>query len=243
MITEGTDGKKEGQMKIDVREELLCLAEPEYQRFNSRLIPNINPETMLGVRLPALRKLARELSKEDWRTYLETAQNKYYEEAMLQGMVIGCAKMEFEERISYIRWFLPKIDNWAVCDSFCSSLKAMSRYTEEMWPFIQECLAGNSAYVIRFGAVMLLDYYMDEAWINEALKLLDGVRHDDYYVKMAVAWTISIYYVRFPKQVMPYLLENSLDDFTYNKALQKSTESRRIGKEEKKRIRQMKRKV
>ena len=209
MITEGTDGKKEGQMKIDVREELLCLAEPEYQRFNSRLIPNINPETMLGVRLPALRKLARELSKEDWRTYLETAQNKYYEEAMLQGMVIGCAKMEFEERISYIRWFLPKIDNWAVCDSFCSSLKAMSRYTEEMWPFIQECLAGNSAYVIRFGAVMLLDYYMDEAWINEALKLLDGVRHDDYYVKMAVAWTISIYYVRFPKQVMPYLLETA----------------------------------
>lgn len=84
---------------------------------------------------------------------------------------------------------------------------------------------------------------MDEAWINEALKLLDGVRHDDYYVKMAVAWTISIYYVRFPKQVMPYLLENSLDDFTYNKALQKITESRRIGKEEKKRIRQMKRKV
>ena len=83
MITEGTDGTKEGQMKIDVREELLCLAEPEYQKFNSRLIPNINPETMLGVRLPALRKLARELSKEDWRTYLETAQNKYYEEAML----------------------------------------------------------------------------------------------------------------------------------------------------------------
>ncbi|MEY8427964.1 DNA alkylation repair protein [Lachnospiraceae bacterium 46-15] len=230
-------------MEIDIRGELFRLAEPEYQKFNSRLIPNIKPETMLGVRLPALRKLAAKLAKGDWRTYLETAQNKYYEEIMLQGMVIGCAKMEFEERLSYIKWFLPKMDNWAVCDSFCSSLKAVGRYTEEMWPFIRKCLADNSTYVIRFGAVMLLDYYMDEAWIDEALKLLDEVRHDDYYVKMAVAWSISIYYVKFPKQVMPYLLENSLDDFTYNKALQKITESRRIGKEEKERIRQMKRKV
>lgn len=230
-------------MEIDVREELFRLAEPEYQRFNSRLIPNINPETMLGVRLPALRKLAAKLAKGDWRTYLETALNKYYEEIMLQGMVIGCAGMEFEERISYIKWFLPKIDNWAVCDSFCSSLKAVGGYTEEMWPFIRECFADSSTYVVRFGAVMLLDYYMDEAWINEALKLLDGVRHEDYYVKMAVAWTISIYYVKFPEQVEPYLRENSLDDFTYNKALQKITESRRIGKEEKERIRQMKRKV
>ena len=230
-------------MYTKIREELFRLAEPEYQKFNSRLIPNRKPETMLGVRLPALRKLAAGLAKGDWRTYLETAQDKYYEEIMLQGMVIGCAKMEFGERLSYIRWFLPKIDNWAVCDSFCSGLKAVEGHQEEMWSFIKQCLGDDRPYVVRFGTVMLLDYYMDENRVDEALGLLDCVRHEDYYVRMAVAWALSIYYVNFPGQVMPYLKQNHLDDFTYNKALQKITESRKIGKEEKERFRKMKRKI
>ena len=162
---------------------------------------------------------------------------------MLKGMVIGCAKMEFSERLSYVEWFLPKIDNWAVCDSFCSSLKSVENHADEMWNFVRRCLEDDRVYVVRFGVVMLLDYYMDENRVDEALELLERVRHEDYYVRMAVAWALSIYYVNFPERVTPYLKQSHLDDFTYNKALQKITESRKIGKEEKERIRKMKRKI
>ena len=98
-------------MDTKIREELFYLAEPEYQRFNSRLIPNIEPDRILGVRLPVLRKLAAKLAGGRWREYLETGQEEFFEEIMLKGMVIGCAKMEFSERLSYVEWFLPKIDN------------------------------------------------------------------------------------------------------------------------------------
>lgn len=229
-------------MNEELKKELLRLAEPGYQQFNSRLIPNIDPDTILGVRLPALRKIAARLAKGDWRAYLEAAVDASFEEIMLQGMVIGCAKMDFPELLMRVEQFLPKIDNWAVCDSFCSGLKLVNKHREEMWPFIGQCLTDDRAYVIRFGAVMLMDYYMEETKVEAALGLLDAVSHEDYYVKMAVAWTLSIYYVHFPERVMPYLLDNRLDDFTYNKALQKITESRRISREEKVRIRGMKRK-
>lgn len=229
-------------MNAELKEELLELAEPGYKQFNSKLIPNIAPDTILGVRLPALRKIAARLAKGDWRAYLETAADDTFEEVMLQGMVIGCAKMEFPELRSRVEWFLPKIDNWAVCDSFCNGLKKVNKHREEMWPFVVQCLKDDRTYFIRFGAVMLMGYYMEEAKAAQALELLDAVRHEDYYVKMAVAWTLSIYYVHFPEQVMPYLRENHLDDFTYNKTLQKITESRRISKEEKEHIRGMKRK-
>lgn len=229
-------------MQAELKKELMGLAEPGYQQFNSRLIPNIDPDTILGVRLPALRKIAARLAKGDWRTYLETASDDTFEEIMLQGMVIGCAKMDFPELLARVQRFLPKIDNWAVCDSFCNGLKRVNKHREEMWSFVVQCLKDERAYVIRFGAVMLMGYYMEEDRTAQALELLDAVCHEDYYVKMAVAWTLSVYYVHFPEQVMPYLLDNHLDDFTYNKTLQKITESRRISKEEKARIRGMKRK-
>lgn len=229
-------------MNTELKKELLELAEPDYQQFNSRLIPNIEPDTILGVRLPALRKIGARLAKGDWRAYLEAARDDSFEEIMLQGIVIGCAKMDFPELLTYVQWFLPKIDNWAVCDCFCGGLKKVKNHREEMRPLIEQCLADDRAYFIRFGAVMLMDYYMDEAEVERALALLDAVCHEDYYVKMAVAWTISIYYVHFPAKVMPYLMNNHLDDFTYHKALQKIIESRRISKEEKERIRSMKRK-
>lgn len=229
-------------MNEELKKELTGLAEPEYKQFNSKLIPNINPDTILGVRLPVLRKIAARLAKGEWREYLEEAADDSFEEIMLQGMVIGRAKMDFPELLARVERFLPKIDNWAVCDSFCGGLKQVEKHREEMWPFLVQCLADDRAYVIRFGAVMLMDYDMEEDRVEEALRLLDAVCHEDYYVKMAVAWVLSIYYVHFPEHVMPYLQKNHLDDFTYNKALQKITESRRISPEEKERIRGMKRK-
>lgn len=227
-------------MEITIKEQLLELADADYQKFASALIPNIN--NVIGVRLPELRKLAVIIAKNDWRSYLAVADNEFFEEIMLQGMVIGYVKTDIEERLQCIADFIPKIDNWSVCDSFCAGLKFTKANKKQVWDFLQPYLLSKQEYDIRFGVVMLLNYYIEEEFINEVLQRLDSINHDGYYVKMAVAWAVSICYVKLPEPTMSYLNSNSLDDFTYNKALQKITESNRIDQETKKMIRSMKRK-
>jgi 3-methyladenine DNA glycosylase AlkD len=223
-----------------IKEQLIEMADMEYRKFTAALIPNIN--NVVGVRLPELRKLARIIAMGDWRTYLEHAESEYFEEIMLQGMVIGYVKTDIEEILRYVTDFVPKIDNWSVCDSFCTGLKITNTNKERVWDFVQSYLSANNEYDIRFGVVMLLDFYIEDQYISRVLQLLDNAKHEGYYVKMAVAWAISICYVKLPEPTMQYLQNNSLDDFTYNKALQKITESFRVDQETKKWIRSMKRK-
>nr|WP_038263222.1 DNA alkylation repair protein [Peptoclostridium litorale] len=227
-------------MGSTVREELFELADEEYRKFQIKLCPNT--ENIVGVRLPLLRKLAQRIAKGDWRKYMEAANDEYFEEVMLQGMVIGSAKAGVEDVLSYAADFVPKIDNWAVCDSFCGSLKITNKNKARVWEFIQHYLHSDKEFEIRFAVVMLLGYYIDEYYIDRVLKLLDGVRHDGYYVKMAVAWAVSICFIKFPEKTMEYLEDSNLDDFSYNKSLQKITESLRVDKETKHIIRSMKRK-
>ncbi|MED0705314.1 DNA alkylation repair protein [Aneurinibacillus aneurinilyticus] len=211
----------------------------DYQKFSAALIPTIN--NVLGVRLPELRKIAKKIVKGDWRTYLETAKDEYFEEIMLQGMVIGYVKTDIEELLSYVALFVPKIDNWSVCDSFCTGLKFTKENKERVWEFLQPYLSSKKEYEIRFGVVMLLDFYIETEYIERVLNLLDRVKHEGFYAKIAVAWAVSICYVKLPDSTMEYLRNNTLDDFTYNKALQKITESKRVDKETKNLIRSMKR--
>lgn len=227
---------------MSIRMRLESLAEPDFRTFMAKLTPNVPKEKMLGVRIPNLRKLAKEIAKGDWRTYLNNAKEDTFEEVMLQGLVIGYVKAELSEIFTLVETFLPKIDNWAVCDSFCASLKIAKKYPQKMWKFIVPYLKDARPYYIRFGVVMLLDYYTDREHVREGLALLDQIRSEDYYVKMAVAWAVSIYYIKLPDETMAYLKKNNLDDFTYNKALQKITESLKISKEVKQMIRSMKRK-
>ncbi|NGP59273.1 DNA alkylation repair protein [Paenibacillus thiaminolyticus] len=227
-------------MDTTIRAQIMALADEKYRQFSASLIPNIN--NVVGVRLPELRKLARNIAKGDWRAYLAQADSDYFEEVMLQGMVIGCAKADVEEILHHIAAFVPKIDNWSVCDSFCSGLKITSLHKERVWEFIQPYLESDKEYDIRFGVVMLLNYYVDELYIHRVLERLDRITHEGYYVKMAVAWAVSICFVKLPDITMDYLRSNSLDDFTYNKALQKITESYRVAPETKALIRSMKRK-
>ncbi|MGE4547988.1 MAG: DNA alkylation repair protein [Intestinibacillus sp.] len=222
-----------------LRQRLETLAEPGFQQFSSALIPNIPSEHVLGVRLPALRKIARELAKGDWRAYLDGASDGSFEEIMLQGMVIGFAGMPRDEWFRRVEAFLPKIDNWSVCDSFCAGLKAAKCWPEEMWDFAGRCLQDGKEYTVRFGAVMLLNYYMDETYLDAALSRLDAVRHEGYYVKMAVAWAVSLYFAAFPQRTMEYLRRCTLDDTTYRRALQKILESRQVSAADKAAIRTM----
>lgn len=227
-------------MDKTVREQLLELAEENYQQFSSSLIPTIH--NVLGVRLPLLRKMAKTIAKGDWRTYLKQADSDYFEEIMLQGMVIGYVKCDLEEKLRYVSDFVPKIDNWSVCDSFCIGLTVARKNQERVWDFLQPYLRSKEEYELRFGVVMLLHFYVDAVYLRRVFEKLDTVQHDGYYVKMAVAWALSVCFVKDAESTLEYLKISSLDDFTYNKTLQKITESNRVDAETKNRIRAMKRK-
>lgn len=227
-------------MEQSIHERLLALAEPEFQTFSSRLLPGT--DNVLGVRLPKLRKIAKEIAQGDWRAFLTDAQGGSFEEIMLQGMVIGYAKAELPELLCHIAGFIPRIDNWSVCDSFCSGLKLAGEEPQAMWAFLQPYLHTRREFEARFGAVMLLFYYIDDAHVHNVLPLLDQIPAQGYYARMAVAWAVSVCFVRYPEITMAYLKAgNSLDDATWHKALQKIMDSRCVGREAKAEIRRMKR--
>lgn len=154
---------------------------------------------------------------------------------MLQGMVLGYIKTNIEEILLYVAEFIPKIDNWSVCDSFCGGLKFTNNNMEQVWNFIQPFLSSKKEYEVRFAVVMLLDFYINDEYIDKVLKLLDNINHPGHYAKMAAAWAVSICYIKFPEKTMDY--------FTYNKSLQKICESLRVDKETKKIIKAMRRKL
>ena len=135
------------------------------------------------------------------------------------------------------------IDNWAVCDTFCSGLKITLGNRERVWEFLQPYLNSDKEYEIRFGVVMLLHYYVQPEYAVLAFACFNRIRYSGYYVKMAVAWAVSIYYIYLPEITYRYLLKNELDDFTYNKALQKIIESMRVDQETKRKLQGMKRKL
>lgn len=223
----------------DLKEQLSLLAEPAYRDFAVSLLPGT--QNMLGVRLPALRKLARKLAKEDWRGYLKALTQDSFEETMLQGFLIGYAKAPLPEILEKVKEFVPKIDNWSLCDSFCITMKIAREYPEPVWEFLQEYLHSDQEFSVRFGIVMLLDHYITDKYIDRMFPIFDSVRIDGYYAKMAVAWAVSMCYIRFPTKTLAFLEHNQLNDFTYNKALQKITESLSVDKETKKMIRSMRR--
>ncbi len=230
-------------MKIDqkkIQQELQALVDEKYREFSKRLIPG--DDNILGVRLPVLRKIAKRMAKSDWRAYLETATDDSFEETLLQGMVIGYVEVGLEERLTMIKNYLPKIDNWSICDSFCSGLKFTKNHKEAVWQFLQPYLHSDETYEIRFGVVMFIDYFVEDHYLEPMFRNFNAIDCDDYYVKMAVAWAIASCYTVFPVMTMIYLKANTLDDVTYNKALQKITESRRVKTDLKGRIRCMKRK-
>lgn len=224
----------------DIRQWLLTEAEADYARFSASLLPGV--EHILGVRLPKLRKMANDIAKTDWQQYLQNGEEFYFEDIMLKGMVIGAAKMSWPEAMGWIEQFVPKITNWSVCDSFCSGLKKKAKiYRAEMWQFIQPYLAAENPYAQRFAIVMMLGHYLDDVYLAEVLERLSGIETNHYYVQMAMAWAISMCYVRNPALVLPYLQDSPWDEVILNKALQKIIESRQITNEQRQQMRDLKR--
>lgn len=227
-------------MKYIIKEDLFKLQDKKYQEFHSKLCPGT--DNIIGIRIPVLREYAKKLLKEnDFKTLINYIDDEYYEEIMLQGMLIGLAKSNFNEIKPYIENFIPKIDNWAICDTFCAGLKITKKNQEEMWNLINKYVISDKEFCIRFAVVMILDYYIDEKYLEEDFKIFNNVKSNKYYVQMAVAWAISICFVKYFDKTIKYMKTANLDDFTYNKAIQKAIESYRITKEEKEILRKMKR--
>lgn len=228
--------------KEKLQAELKALQDLKYQKFHSSLLPGV--QNIIGVRMPLLRKLAKEVLRGDWRSYLDSSvaePNTYYEEDIIQALLIGTSKLSWQERHAYIKEFVPKINNWAVCDLFCSTLKEAQYYQEEYWQLIVPYFNSSNSYDLRFASVMLLNHFTDDEFVEEALNLLEAIKHEDYYVKMGIAWAISIFYIKQPQLTLKLIKQNNLDDFTHNKAIQKIRESFRVSNEDKEMLNRFKR--
>ena len=215
-----------------------CAAEA-YKKFNESLIPGT--ETAYGVRLPKLREMAKDVIRRDAEGFLAVSRAGSYEEILLRGLVIAGMKTGISRRLELVSAFLPLIDNWAVCDSFCSTFRFHNEEEKQrMWEFLRPLFLDSREFFARFAAVMLLDHYVTKEYLPEGRSLLKGVRSEAYYVQMAVAWAVSVCYVKFPAETLPLLQERVLPPFTQNKSIQKIRESFRVGKADKEMLLQYK---
>lgn len=225
----------------NIQSQLIALSEESYRDFNKKLCPDAGRE-LLGIRIPKLRQLAKEILKGDWETFINDGEEQYHEEIILKGLVIGGAKLPLEEKLPLIRDFIPKIDSWSISDTFCPSLKIKPKDLAAVWEFILPYTGSDREYDVRFAVIMMLDYYITDDYAQKVIARLDTIRHDGYYAKMAVAWTLAELGIKYNAITMEYLRgENHLDKFTYNKALQKMRESYRIDQEQKEELKRMKR--
>ncbi len=226
--------------ETEIRKELFSLSDEKFREFATSLIPGC--DNLIGVRIPMIRKIAKCIVKDNPIDFLDNADDIYFEETMLKALIIGNMKEDIEVILEQVALFVPKITNWSLCDSFCNELKIVRLHKERVWKFLQRYHQSSKAYEIRFAVVMFLFHFIEEQYLDDILFICDVVTHEDYYVKMAVAWCLQVCFVNFPSETMAYLRDNNLDDFTYNKALQKITESLKVDKVTKETIKSMKRK-
>lgn len=216
-------------------------AEEKYKKFNDSLIPGISGYS-LGVRIPVVRKIAKEIILADWRGFLELSRGSdIYEIRLLRGIVIASAKCDINERFDLLRSYIPQIDNWAVCDCVCGELKCFAKNKQAALEFITPYFSSESEFEVRFACVAAMRWFCDEEHIDHLLKIYGDVRHEGYYVKMAVAWGVSVCGVKFRDKTFEWLKTCPLDDFTFNKAIQKMRESYRVSDEDKELLLKMKR--
>lgn len=227
------------KFRLQVKKDLKELSDKKYQEFHSKLCPGIN--NILGVRVPILRKYAREFLKNFKNMTYRDLDNEFYEEIMLQGMLIGMeSKNKVEENKEALKWFIPKIDNWAVCDICISGLKFIGKNPKDYWEFIKDYAMKKNEFEKRFAYVAMLDYYLNDDYIDEVLEILVNESSEDYYVYMAVAWALSVALVKYYDKTLGVMINSRLNVITYNKAIQKACESYRITKEQKEELKKLK---
>ncbi len=223
---------------MKIIDRLFELKDEKYADFSSKLTPNIDRISIIGVRVPDVRKLAKEYIKdEESKVFLNTLPHKYFDENMLHGLLISEIK-DYEECIIKIEKFLPFVDNWAVCDIM--SPKIFAKNTDKLIDKIKEWLKSNKVYTCRFGIGMLLKYYLDDNFKSEYLKLVSNIKSEEYYINMMIAWFFATSLCKQWDDTIKYLEENKLDKWVHNKTIQKAIESYRITNEQKEFLKSLK---
>lgn len=223
-------------MKEDIRKILIEMSDQKYKDFSEKLIPSCN--NMLGVRIPELRKLAGKIISEYGISSLE-GEDIYFEEKMLRGFIIAGLKLTTEERFVYIKNFIPKITDWSVCDSFCSSLKFKSKDLALLWDFLMPYSNSEKEFECRFSAVMLMRNFINEEYIERTLECLSEISTAEYYSSMSVAWALAECFIKFPKKTIPYLENRSPDNETLKRTVRKICDSYRVSDDTKQEIKKL----
>lgn len=222
--------------EVNKRLEELAGVNNEYY---GNVIPGKKPD--MGVRIPELRKLAKEIAKDDYRYFLDNNTFETFEAETLQAFVIGYAKDDINVLLGYVKKFIPMIHDWSVNDSLCQNFKIARKHQKEVFDFLMEYVDSEEEYEVRVVAVMLMSHFLNDEYIDRVIKVLDGLKCRDYYSRMGVAWAVATIMAKYRDKCFEYMDNSSLDDWTYNKSIQKMLESYRVNDEDKKILREMKR--
>lgn len=213
---------------MDLFAILSSMADEKYRLFSCKLLPDAVRKTVIGVRLPRLRTLAKNMVKNGaYSIVLNSSIGSTMEEKMVYGMLIGYAPLTDEQKFEYLLKFVPKIDCWSVCDCVCVSLKFKDK--KKLWAFLLKNYAKSTAeFELRFVLVMALNHFLEEKYLEDVLRLVANISSPAYYVVMAQAWLLSMLYVKFPQSVLDFLTSHNVSTIVYAKTLQKILESRQI---------------
>ena len=216
----------------EIQKQLFELQDMAYKDFHSKLIPDIDSNNVIGIRVPVLRKYAKSIAGTELsEKFIKELPHRYYEENNLHMMLITRIK-DYEKCLSEIERFLPYIDNWATCDF--PAPKCFEDHKEELLPVIKRWIASSETYTIRYGIGMLMRLYLDADFDPEYLEFVAGVKSDEYYVNMMIAWYMATALAKQWDAVIPYIEEHRMSDWVHRKTIQKAVESYRITDEQKK---------
>lgn len=222
---------------MNVINELQSLQDLKYRDFQSKLIPTIDKSTIIGVRMPDLRKLAKKIDEKQAQIFMQDLPHTYYEENMLQSILISNMK-NYDDCIDHLERFLPFVDNWAVSD--CISPKIFTKNTDKLIGKIKLWAKSPHTYTVRVAICLLMKYFLDEKFKVEYLKIATRIRSEEYYVNMMVAWFFATALAKQWDDVIFVLEDNLLDEWTHNKTIQKARESFRITPEQKQYLKSLK---
>ena len=221
--------------------ELFRLQDQDYARMQTRIIPTVSPDRIIGVRTPALRDFAKRLSKDqDVAEFLACLPHQYFDEDQLHAFIISLSK-SFDECIAEVEAFLPYIDNWATCDQL--SPKAFQKNPERLLPYVRKWIQTKEVYTVRFAIGMLMRYYLDDRFSLEYPEIVASVRSEEYYIRMMIAWYFATALAKQYESTIPFIETHKLDKWTHNKTIQKAVESYRITPEQKEYLKSLRRKA
>ena len=229
------------------RDKLKSMSNEDVAKFTAKLCPEIDSKWILGIRIPELRKFAKSIARSNESQdlileYTKIKKNKYLEEIILEGLVIGYSKITLEQKLKHMKKYIPQINNWLTNDTVCSTFKIKNDNERKvLWNFITPYLNSSNQFEVRFAVVIMLGNFITKDYVDDVITALDKIKCNEYYAEMAIAWTLAEVGIKFNDKAMAYLRgQNHLSKFTYNKTLQKMCESYRISNGQKAELKAMK---